>query len=71
MDIAGSATIMKLTEVRQEAGMKLHNQVQDIAELQGEKMIEMLEDAGSVGQQQSGGASQNHPFLGQSLDIRT
>lgn len=61
MDIAAMSVIMANQQVKVDAGLAVMSNVKNVAEQQGEQLIEMLETAVP---------SAPHPAKGQSIDLR-
>lgn len=61
MDIAAMSTMMSQANVRMEASIAIMDQIKNVAEMQGEQLIEMM--------QQSNTQTVPHPTLGQTIDI--
>lgn len=61
MDIAAMSTMMSQANVRMEASIAIMEQIKNVAEMQGEQLIEMM--------QQSNTQTVPHPTLGQTIDI--
>lgn len=61
MDIAAMSTMMSQANVRMEANIAIMDQIKNVAEMQGEQLIEMM--------QQSNTQTVPHPTLGQTIDI--
>jgi len=55
------STVMSQANVRLEASIAVMDQIKNVAEMQGEQLIEMM--------QQANKQSVPHPTLGQSIDI--
>lgn len=61
LDIAAMSTVLSQANVKMEASIAVMDQIKNLAQTQGDQLIEMM--------QQSTTPSVQHPTLGQRIDI--